>query len=125
MARPRKNDAEKAKESITIRLTMADYEAINHIAISRRLPLSAFITSMFAEKGYLDHKISDEEYSELLNRPEMLQVVSQQIPKKNRRLCGFWITKEEKKSLTYHAVVNHKCSLSVLVNKIVLELIGK
>jgi len=123
MGRPRK--IEKAKESITIRLTIADYEAVNNIAISRRLPLSPFITSMFAEKGCLDHKISDEEYENLLKRPEMMQIVSQQIPKENRRLCGFWITTEEKKSLTYHAVVNCKCSMSVFVNKTILELIGK
>ncbi len=116
---------DKATESITVRLTIEDHKTLNDIAMSRRLPISALITYSLAEKKYFEHKISDEEYEKILKYPEMLQTVSQQIPKENRRLFCCWLTKEEKKSLTYHAVVNCKCSVSILVNKTVLELIGK
>lgn len=123
MGRPRKADSDKSTESITMRLTAEDYEKVSKAAAARRSSVSALVTYLLAEKGCFAHEVSDKEYERLLTLPEMMQTVSQQIRKDDRRIFNCWLRKDERKSLTYHAVVVNKCSVSVYVNKVVLDFI--
>lgn len=123
MGRPRKADSDKSTESITMRLTAEDFEKLNKAAMARRASMSSLVIFLLVEKGAFVHKVSDEEYERLLTLPEMMQTVSQQIRKDDRRIFSSWLRKDEKKSLTYHAVVVNKCSVSLYVNKVIIDFI--
>jgi hypothetical protein len=121
--RPRKKETEKLTDSILLRLNSQDYEILKKIALYRKLSLSSLVMTELSSKKYLDDKISDEKYEELLMYPEMMQTVSQRIVKNDVHIIRCWITREDKKSLTYTAVIRNRCSVSILVNKTIVGLI--
>ena len=121
--RPKKKEAEKLTDSILLRLNTSNYEILKQIAEFRKLSPASLVMTELASKKCFDKKISDEEYEELLKRPEMMQTVSQRIVKNDVHIIRCWATKDDKKSLTHHAVVENNCSVSVFVNKTIIELI--
>ena len=121
--RPKKTEAEKLSESVYVRMSNADYEAFYKIAISRRLPVALLAVTLLAEKKCFVNKVSDDEYEELLSRPEMMQNVQQNFRKEERHIIACRMTKEDKKSLTYQAVIKKHCAPTILVNSIITEVI--
>jgi len=121
--RPKKKETEKLTDSILLRLNTSDYETLKQIALSRKLSLTSLIMTELASKKCFENEISDEEYEGLLKRTEMMQTVSQRIVKNDVHIIRCWTTKKDKKSLTYHAVIGNNCSVSVFVNKTIIELI--
>ena len=122
--RPKKMEAEKLNESIFMRLSKANYDAFAKIAFSRRLPISLLILTLLAENKSFEKKVSDEEYEDLLKRPEAMQNVSQNTRKEDRRVVVCRMTKEDKKSLTYKAVIGERCSPNVLMNRVIIDRIN-
>jgi hypothetical protein len=115
--RPKKEESEKAKESFVVRLDNENLNILNSYAYSLKVASSSVVTRILRENGCFDYDIDDELYIKLLKFPEAGQTMPRsRTPVRELKIIRCWITKKEKKSLIYYALMKHNVSPSVLAN---------
>jgi hypothetical protein len=119
MARPKKEEDKKATESFVVRLNKNDYKMLDDYAHSLKIAISSAATKILSENGCFEYDISDELYLKMMQFPEAGQIVPRirdKVSVREIKIVRCWITRKEKKSLAYCALVKHNVSPSILVN---------
>jgi hypothetical protein len=119
MARPKKEENDKATESFVVRLNKEEYKILDVYASSLKIVPSSAVTKILSERGCFEYDINDDLYLKIMKFPEAGQIVPRIRDKDSVReikIVRCWVTKREKKSLAYYALVKHNVSPSVLVN---------
>lgn len=121
MARPKMSDDQKNTEWVVVRLSKTDHKLFSEFARSIKSTLSGYVYTLIQSTGAFEHDISDEIYADILQIPEASYFVQRMRSKDDVSLIRSYLTKEEKKSLTYHAVMKCKTSVTIFVHGLVQE----